>query len=374
MLLAYTTNSLIMNVTAFSNEIGLYVVLSDNNTIVEGNFSRNAWDGIQSISSSNNTILRNVVDGNMQAGVRLSHSYDILFLYSENNTLVSNHAGYNNDGLYLEKSSFNVVSDNLLIGNERSGIALDESSGNLLSENVLANNAYGVWSIASRDKLYHNNFVNNTVQSGSPPFSASSANSWDDGYPSGGNFWSNNNSTDSYMCEHQNITGSDGICDTVYAIDANNTDHYPLMGKFYSFEATPEYPIQFVCNSSISDLRFNGTAIAFKVTSLNATVGFCRVSIPKPLFNQSYAVFVDGTEIAYSLLPCTNTSNDYLYILFEGSTERVVIIQEYPTLIVLFLLSSTGALAFVVARKKRCHLSKDRKLQRISEANRMGRP
>ena len=45
---------------------------------------------------------------------------------------------------------------------------------------------------------------------------------WDNGYPSGGNFWSDFNPTDN---------DNDGIGDTAYVINQNrnNTDHYPLM-------------------------------------------------------------------------------------------------------------------------------------------------
>jgi hypothetical protein len=54
-------------------------------------------------------------------------------------------------------------------------------------------------------------------------------NTWDDGYPSGGNYWSDYNGYDS---DH------DGIGDTPYFIDENNTDHYPLMVQY----VIPEFP------------------------------------------------------------------------------------------------------------------------------------
>jgi hypothetical protein len=75
--------------------------------------------------------------------------------------------------------------------------------------------------------IYHNNFVGNTIQASVD--SASVSNAWDNGYPSGGNYWSDYNGTDLYNGPYQNVTGSDGIGDTTYSIDANNTDHYPLM-------------------------------------------------------------------------------------------------------------------------------------------------
>jgi len=45
----------------------------------------------------------------------------------------------------------------------------------------------------------------------------------DDGYPSGGNYWSDYNGTDD---------NGDGIGDTPYIIDADNQDKYPLMKPY----------------------------------------------------------------------------------------------------------------------------------------------
>ena len=56
-----------------------------------------------------------------------------------------------------------------------------------------------------------------------------SANNWDYGYPSGGNYWSDYNGTDVYSGPYQNETGSDGKGDTPYSIDEYNVDDYPLM-------------------------------------------------------------------------------------------------------------------------------------------------
>jgi len=65
----------------------------------------------------------------------------------------------------------------------------------------------------------------------------SPSNTWDDGYPSGGNYWSDYNGTDYYRGPHQNETGSDGIGDTPYIFintainraNDDNVDRYPLM-------------------------------------------------------------------------------------------------------------------------------------------------
>lgn len=60
----------------------------------------------------------------------------------------------------------------------------------------------------------------------------------DDGYPSGGNYWSDYSGVDEKSGPNQDLSGSDGIGDTPYVIDENNTDHYPLI----NFYVIPEFP------------------------------------------------------------------------------------------------------------------------------------
>jgi len=50
-----------------------------------------------------------------------------------------------------------------------------------------------------------------------------SPNTFDNDYPSGGNYWSNYTGYDA---------NDDGIGDTPYVIDANNRDKYPLMSPY----------------------------------------------------------------------------------------------------------------------------------------------
>jgi len=72
--------------------------------------------------------------------------------------------------------------------------------------------------------IYHNNFVMNKSQI----YIRDSMNVWDNGYPFGGNYWSDYSDVDLYCGPNQNIPSRDGIWDHPYVIDANNTDNYPL--------------------------------------------------------------------------------------------------------------------------------------------------
>ena len=64
------------------------------------------------------------------------------------------------------------------------------------------------------------------------------ANTWDDGYPSGGNYWSDYADIDQYCGPYQNETGPDGIWDHPYEIDENNIDHYPIVPEVSTWTST----------------------------------------------------------------------------------------------------------------------------------------
>ncbi|RLI64672.1 MAG: hypothetical protein DRO67_03850, partial [Candidatus Asgardarchaeum californiense] len=67
-----------------------------------------------------------------------------------------------------------------------------------------------------------------------------STNTYDNGYPSGGNYWDDYTGEDNFSGPNQNISGPDGIGDTPYLIPGgSNQDRYPLMhpyGTKYIFD------------------------------------------------------------------------------------------------------------------------------------------
>jgi parallel beta-helix repeat protein len=95
--------------------------------------------------------------------------------------------------------------------------------------NNVKENSEGIVMSTSHNVIYHNNFIRNGKQV--LPVNQY-ANTWDNGYPSGGNYWSDYTGLDSYWGPDQNLIGSDGIGDTHYAIGAKNHDRYPLMNPY----------------------------------------------------------------------------------------------------------------------------------------------
>jgi parallel beta-helix repeat protein len=216
-------------------------LINSNNSIITGNTVRNnKWDGIYLINSYNNTIQRNQVENNTLGIYALGCFHN---KFSQNN--MENNYFY---GLFLSNACQNSISENMIVNNKFTGIMLDhsdfnnffentisecgsgitlsESYGNIVSENNILNNRLGVHLyFANANKFYHNKFVNNSRQ----VECYESSNTWDDNYPSGGNFWSDYQGVDEKSGPNQDQPGSDGIGDTPYVIDDFNIDHYPLI-------------------------------------------------------------------------------------------------------------------------------------------------
>jgi parallel beta-helix repeat protein len=202
--------------------IGIYFFVSLHSNITENNISGNSGCGIFLSDSSNNFVFRNNLTRNYGQGIRLCSS--------SNNTVMENTVIENDyAGIILEYSSDNNLSGNNVTSNQY-GIELDTSSNNNIvsGNNIINNHSYGIVVEYSSNFIYHNNFIDNANQFATTP----SMNVWDDGYPSGGNYWSDYSGADSCSGPYQNETGSDGIGDTPYVTDTSDQDNYPLMKPY----------------------------------------------------------------------------------------------------------------------------------------------
>ena len=208
-------NVTIQNMTIKTLYYGIYLYSSSKNSIAGNNITANNY-GIWLESSSNNSIIGNNITNS---------SLGILFtMTSENNTVSRNGVKDNVNGIFFGDSSYyNEIIENDIKSNNQSGIYVGGYSAyNFITQNSLTNNIYGIkFDYSSSDNtIYHNNFIDNTYQA-----DTNLANLWDDGYPSGGNYWSDYTGVDADI---------DGIGDTPYIINMNNIDHYPLIHAWNS--------------------------------------------------------------------------------------------------------------------------------------------
>jgi peptidylprolyl isomerase len=270
-------------------EAGQVILVGCSNVTVENLNLTNSTIGVELWKTMNSRVAHNELTGNNLEGIYLG--------VSNNNTIIGNSVQESTMGVYLQNST-----------------------GNSIVNNIVRANSQGFYSgDSSQNFIYHNNIINNTLSSGS----YNSLNAWDNGYPDGGNYWSD------YVGSDTNL---DGIGDALYPyiIDANNKDHYPLMGMFSEFNATPEQSVQAIYNSSVSDFQFDNGVVRFDVSGEKGANGFCRLCIPTALMSDAYRVLVNGTEVSCTLLPCSNATHNYLYFnytLNASATQRRVLLR-----------------------------------------------
>jgi len=237
-LLAYTKNVRITQSTMTANWVGVWLGNSSSNNVYGNTVA--GWAGVRLSHSS----LNNVYHNNITGGIDLSDSsnnniygnnmtsgmnaHSISLTSSPYNNIYSNNI--TNGGIRLRDSSYNNLCNNTVSGNNINwyGITIWSSFNNTVSGNNVTNHQeYGISLFDSTNNIiYHNNIINNTEQ---VYVTVGYTNVWDDGYPSGGNYWSDYTGVDVKSGPNQDQPGSDGIGDTPYVIDENNQDNYPLM-------------------------------------------------------------------------------------------------------------------------------------------------
>jgi hypothetical protein len=130
------------------------------------------------------------------------------------------------------------------------------------------------------NKIYHNNFVDNTNQI---YILDPKGNTWNNGYPSGGNYWSDYTDVDCFSGPGQDTPGGDGIWDHPYVIDADNVDYYPLMPPYHDI--------------AILNITFSKQEPAF-----NETI-FIYVTVQnKGDFNETFDISVNYTRMLDPLI------------------------------------------------------------------------
>jgi parallel beta-helix repeat protein len=184
-------------------DTGDVVTIYANNVFLEGFFIQNSGNGEHNagivISGKNTSILSNVIYQNFH-GIVLKQSADIT-----------------------------TIASNQIMKNRWNGVTIQAGcTGACIFENTISNNFYAGIGIAnaSYNYIYHNSFTTNRYQAYDD-----ATNVWDDGYPSGGNYWDDYTGTDE---------NGDGIGDTPYEIpNGINMDRYPLMAPYTSEDTIP---------------------------------------------------------------------------------------------------------------------------------------
>jgi len=302
---AYVTNSSIQNVTTSNNLVGIYVVFSCNNTMTDNLVTENEY-GVYLELSKDNTIEDNKISNSSGRGF-----------------------------FFIDKANDNVIKGNEITNNTEGlfiGVPEWGCYNNIVTGNTIKNNYYGIelTSNSSGNLVYHNNFINNTIQAS---LENATNNTWDDGYPSGGNYWSDYNGTDLYNGPYQNETGSDDIGDTPYVIDEDNQDNYPVMNPWTLTETSikvkgKDYPVTIVSNTTIDHIVGTINTFHFRSSGPAGEKGYINVIFP--IVNTTeLKVFIDGDKLTPPPFPVINTNGTHYFIYFEFNLSTHEIAIQY---------------------------------------------
>jgi hypothetical protein len=240
------------------------IIVGINNVVFDGN-GYNDIRGVFLINVMNVTIQNCVISAD--GAVSLDSASNITIT---NNTLTgADFPWYETGAISIDSSSFVKIVGNV-IASGCSGMIMLDSHDNLITENNITGmstiwpheSAAVILYRSTNNTFYHNNFFNNAH--GVMFNGVSSGNILDNGYPNGGNYWSDN-------------SGSQWF-----------DDRYPLSSPFTTTSLTP------AMNASLSE---SASALNFGNT-INFTVSVEGGNAPF-----TYAWYVDGKLVENSTSP-----------------------------------------------------------------------
>jgi hypothetical protein len=303
-----TNNVTIANSTAIGFNICLYID-SDNCTIKGNTFSGNGYlDNVRLDSANNNYFEGNNITNSGGSCVWMYHYPGL------NNTFVRNY----------------IVNSN--------GIAIGRNLG-------------------GGGATFYHNVIGGGIQAYYTP-----ACTWDNGYPSGGNYWIGYVGPDKVSGPYQNTTGSDGIGDTPYVIDADDIDHYPfMMIDICNVTQTPSKDN--VLSTDVVEVNATVThyfpleQVILNCTYTNSsatwTSSINMTKLEDDIWNGIIPALPVGTNVTYAIIAQDNAGTSVSSVDQGYTFEYPVVVPEFPTIAVLPILFVATLSAALVLRRRR---------------------
>ena len=213
-------NCKIINNIICNTYYGIFCSVQSNITISKNQILSNLKDGIRFVGGSFNNISGNNIEKNAKGGIAIEG-------YS--NVISKNNITNNNRGIGIG-SSYSLVFANNIKNNIEFNFFF-AGSYNIVCSNNISESTWGIYfspyfATPNQNKFYHNNFINNLENIGGT--SSHNIQYWDEGFPSGGNYW------DNYFIRYPGAKEIDDseIGNIHYEIDSNNFDNNPLIFPF----------------------------------------------------------------------------------------------------------------------------------------------
>jgi parallel beta-helix repeat protein len=188
-------------------------------------------------------------NGNTFISNNITKTDRALAIYADDYHIESNYLADNHIGIRIVGKNNNITQNHIV--DNYVGFRITNSSNNSIVANIIEKNMEAIVTDYGGFQVYHNNFINQTIGSGggwkatilSTAYFSFGVNEtlepeWDNGYPSGGNYWSD------YVIRYPNATeiGDSGIGDTAYFIGIPCAINSTYVNT-YIVEAVDRYPL-----------------------------------------------------------------------------------------------------------------------------------
>jgi len=304
---------------------GITISRSPNFTLAHSVISGNG-EGMFEDASTNTTVTGNLFASNSYTGARLGGGANVVV--SQNH--IQDNGG---DGLIVDNVVNALIQGNWISGSGGAGILISAANGLNITANTLLYNHQGISLIASpfsgggsvyNTIVYHNNFVYNLIDQADHIYGETLA--WDNGYPSGGNFWSDYTGVDRCGGVSQDICPQpDGVGDTPYTGIIQITsgccdrspsplvDHYPIMNPFGNVTQDTKPPL-WPNGSNLALARVNSTSVSLRWSKANDDTWVSKYQIAE---NGTVIATVPGNILSYTLSGLSSGSS-YVFKIDAG--------------------------------------------------------
>jgi len=226
-----------------------------------------------------------------------------------------------------------ITIKNLNLTNNVQGLLLASTTNSTIVENSVTDSCCGIYLYEStNNRFYHNNVIGNIQQVYVK--TSGYANFWDDGYPSGGNYWSD------YKDRYPDAAEIDrsGIWNTQYVVDPDNVDNYPLTSP--QLDTTP--PTLSILSPENKTYAANDVLLNFTLSEPTSWIGYS--------LDGQTNVTVGGNTTLAGLSDGSHTLTVYAKDMAgnAGTSERVCFsidtqqAEPFPAWIVVAIIATTG--------------------------------
>lgn len=211
-------------------DVGMIAIECADLNISDNDISNQAYFGIELYTCGRTNVSGNTASNTDGAGIVCIDIGDVSI---ESNTCTISAIC----GIMVMEADGCRIANNTASGNGFFGIGANDTRELTIQGNEVSyNSEYGlILGNSTGVRVFHNVFTDNGVQA----WHENCRVTWDDGYPSGGNYWSDYTGPDDFNGPDQDLPGADGIGDTAYVTEGGGIDRYPWMTP--DMEFIPEF-------------------------------------------------------------------------------------------------------------------------------------